>query len=190
MDYTEECLHYEEVYRGKIITVHKDKVSLPGGSSSYREIVEHSGGVAIIPVDENGNVWCVRQYRYAFKEHLLEVPAGKLNEGEDPLDCAKRELSEETGFTADQYTYLGELLPSPGYCKETLYLYLATGLTAGKSHLDEGEFLDVERHTLAELSDMVMRNELTDAKTAMAVLKAQYVLERGELGYVKNSTDC
>lgn len=179
MDYTEKCLVSKEIYRGKIIYVHKDSVSLPDGSESIREIVEHSGGVAVIPVDDEGNVWCVRQYRYAFADHLLEVPAGKLEDGEDPLECAVRELSEETGFTAEKFTYLGSLLPSPGYCKETLHLYLATGLKPGKAHLDPGEFLDVERHSLRELTDMVMNNELTDAKTAMAVLKAKYILEEG-----------
>ena len=177
MDYTEKCLEREDLYRGRIIYVHKDKVSLPDGSSSIREIVVHSGGVAILPLDDDGNVWCVRQYRYAVGDHLLELPAGKLNDGEDPLDCAVRELSEETGFTAEKFTFLGELLPSPGYCKETLYLYLATGLKPGKAHLDPGEFLDVERLSLKELTDMVLRNELTDAKTAMAVLKAHCLLE-------------
>lgn len=182
MDYTEKCLHREEVYHGGILSVHKDKVSLPDGKSSFREIVEHSGGVAIIPVDENGMVWCVRQYRYAFQDHLLEVPAGKLNAGEAPLDCAVRELGEETGFTAEKFTFLGELLPSPGYCHETLYLYLATGLKAGKAHLDDGEFLDVECYPLTRLVEQVMNNELTDAKTAMAVLKAHYVLTKGREG--------
>ena len=178
MDYTEHCLHSEEIYRGKIIYVHKDRVSLPDGGASIREIVEHSGGVAIIPVDSDGTVWCVRQYRYAFGTHLLEVPAGKLDKGETPLECAVRELREETGFTAEKFTYLGELLPSPGYCLETLYLYLATGLKPGPAQLDEDEFLDVEPHSLDELTEMVLRNELTDAKTAMAVLKAKLLLEQ------------
>ena len=106
MDYTEKCLEREDLYRGRIIYVHKDKVCLPDGSESFREIVEHSGGVAILPLDGEGNVWCVRQYRYAFGDHLLELPAGKLNDGEDPLDCAVRELSEETGFTAEQIKIL------------------------------------------------------------------------------------
>ena len=181
MDYTENCLTREDIYRGKIIYVHRDQVSLPDGSASVREIVEHSGGVAVIPVEEDGTVWCVRQYRYAFGTHLLEVPAGKLEDGEDPLNCAVRELGEETGFTAEKFTFLGALLPSPGYCRETLHIYLATGLKPGKAHLDEGEFLDVERHSLTELRDMVLRNELTDAKTAMAVLKAAWYLgERTE----------
>lgn len=180
MDYTEKMVSCEEKYRGKIIYVHRDVVELPDQTRGIREIVEHSGGVAIIPVDDNGDVWCVRQYRYAFESHMLEVPAGKLDEGEEPLACAIRELSEETGFTADHYTFLGELYPSPGYCKEILYLYLATGLKSGKAHLDEGEFLDVEKHSLSELVDMVMRNELPDAKTAMAIIKAErFLREKG-----------
>lgn len=178
MDYTETCLHREELFHGRIIDVHRDRVSLPDGSEALREIVEHSGGVAVIPVDADGCVWCVRQFRYAFGQHMLEVPAGKLEPGEDPLDCAVRELSEETGFTAEHYTYLGALYPSPGYCLETLHLYLATGLTPGKAHLDQGEFLDVERHSLDELAELVLQNALPDAKTAMAVLKAKLLLDK------------
>ena len=181
MDYTEKCLHREDVFHGRIFDAHRDRVSLPDGSEALREIVEHSGGVAVIPVDADGFVWCVRQFRYAFGQHMLEVPAGKLEPGEDPLDCAVRELSEETGFTAERYTYLGALYPSPGYCRETLHLYLATGLKPGKAHLDPGEFLDVERHSLEELTELVLQNELPDAKTAMAVLKAKLLLDgRGQ----------
>lgn len=180
MDYTEKCLQREELFRGRIIEVHRDRVSLPDGGQALREIVEHSGGVAVIPVDADGGVWCVRQFRYAFGEMMLEVPAGKLEPGESPLDCAVRELSEETGFTAESYTYLGALYPSPGYCKETLHLYLATGLRPGQAHLDPGEFLDVERHSLEELAALVLRNQLPDAKTAMAVLKAKLLLDAKE----------
>ena len=179
MDYTEERLRREEIYRGKIIYVHRDLVRLTDGSEAFREIVEHDGGVAVIPVDRDGTVFCVRQYRYAFADHLLEVPAGKLEPGENPLECAVRELGEETGLTAGKYTYLGALYPSPGYCNEVLHLYLASDLQQGRAHLDSGEFLDVERHSLSELVEMVMNNTLADAKTAMAVLKAQYELQKG-----------
>ena len=178
MDYTEKTLQREDKYRGRIIYVHRDVVSLPDGNEAVREVVEHSGGVGVIPVDENGDVWCVRQFRYPLGEHLLEVPAGKLEPGEDPLTCAVRELSEETGFTAAAYTDLGMLYPSPGYCHETLYIYMATGLTRGQAHLDKGEFLDVEKHSLDELYDMAMRNELPDAKTAMAVIKAKLLWDK------------
>ena len=179
MDYSEITLSREEIYRGRIITLHRDTVRLPDGTETLREVVEHPGGVTVIPVDENGDVWCVRQYRYPFEEHLLETPAGKLEKGEDPLDCAVRELGEETGLTAENYVFLGKLYPSPGYCGEILYIYLATGLKPGKQHLDAGEFLDVEKYSLDALTDMVMRNEIVDAKTAVAVLKAKRYLEEG-----------
>lgn len=177
MDYTEKTLACEEKYRGRIIYVHRDTVSLPDGGTAVREVVEHSGGVGVIPVDENGDVWCVRQFRYPLGEHLLEVPAGKLEPGETPLECAVRELGEETGFTAAEYTDLGMLYPSPGYCREKLYIYMATGLTRGAAHLDKGEFLDVEKHSLRELYDMTLRGEIPDAKTAMAIIKAKLLLD-------------
>jgi len=177
MDYTEKTLERRDIYRGRIVYLHVDRVELTDGEKTTREVVEHPGGVTVIPVGEHGEVWCVRQYRYPFEEHLLETPAGKLEEGEDPLECARRELSEETGFTAEEYVYLGCLYPSPGYCREKLYLYMARGLKAGERHLDRGEFLDVEQYTLDELADMVMRDELRDAKTAAVVLKAKRYLE-------------
>ena len=180
MDYTEMTLASEEKYKGKILSVHRDTVRLSDGTEAVREVVEHSGGVGVLPVDDAGNVWLVRQFRYAFGQHLLEVPAGKLEPGEDPLHCAVRELSEETGFSAETYTDLGRLYPSPGYCHETLYIYMATGLTRGAAHLDKGEFLDVEQYTLEEVYSMALRGEIPDAKTAMAIIRAKLLLdERG-----------
>ena len=177
MDYTEKTRSCEEKYRGRIIYVHRDTVALSDGSEAVREVVEHSGGVGVLPVDADGNAWCVRQFRYPFGTHLLEVPAGKLEPGESPIDCAVRELGEETGFTAAEYTYLGMIYPSPGYCHEVLHIYLATGLTRGQAHLDRGEFLDVETYPLETLYRMVLRGELPDAKTAMAVMKAKLILD-------------
>ena len=172
-DYSEKTLSSEEIYNGRIIHVRKDTIELPDGSRSLREVVDHPGGVTVIPVDADGAVYCVRQFRYPYGEHVLETPAGKLEKGEDPLECAKRELSEETGFTAEQFISLGKLYPSPGYCAEVLYIYLATGLKPGKMHLDPGEFLDVEKYSLDELTEMAMRGALIDAKTVVAVLKAR-----------------
>ena len=181
MDYTEKTLSREEIYQGRVVELHKDRILLPDGRESIREVMEHPGGVTIIPVDEQGNVTCVRQYRYPLQRHLLEVPAGKLEKGEDPLECAVRELSEETGLTAEEFVDLGRIYPSPGYSAEILYLYLALGLHPGEMHPDEGEFLDVEQHPLEELTEQIMRGELCDAKTVAAVLKAKRFLdEKGE----------
>ncbi len=178
MDYTEKTVSAQDIYRGRIVHLHVDEVSLPDGKTAAREVVEHSGGVAIIPVDDDGGVYCVRQYRYALGCHLLEVPAGKLNEGEDPFECAVRELSEETGFTADNFVSMGFFYPSAGYCHEKIYIYLATGLHRGEAHLDEGEFLDVEKYPLAELVRMAENNELYDGKTALAVLRTERYLKK------------
>lgn len=177
MDYTENTLSREDKFRGRIVYMHVDKVSLPDGGTAVREIVEHSGGVTVLPLDDNGNVTCVRQYRYAMGEHVLETPAGKLEKGEEPLTCAIRELEEETGFQAESFIFLGEVYPSPGYCREKLYAYLATGLKKGSAHLDEGEFLDVETHPLSELVEMAMDGRIRDAKTVIAILKTKLYLE-------------
>ena len=126
MDYTEKKLRRLNTYEGIIINVGLDRVSLPDGSEAFREIVEHPGGACILPVDGEGNAYCVRQYRYPIGEHLLEAPAGKLERGEDPLVCAVRELGEETGFTAGRIVPLGAYHSSPGFSSERLYLYLAS----------------------------------------------------------------
>lgn len=176
MDYFEKQIRTVNRYNGLIVGVRVDSVQLSNGNNTLREVVEHPGGVTVIPVDENGYAYCVRQYRYPMEEELLEVPAGKLEPGEDPFECAKRELSEETGITARNYIFLGAMYPSPGFCREILYAYLATGLEYGESHPDENELLNVEKVHLDELHRMVMSGDITDAKTIIAVLKAKIVL--------------
>ena len=165
------------VYEGVIVNVRRDRAELVNGSVVGREVVEHPGGVAIIPVEEDGTVWCVRQFRYPFGREMLEVPAGKLERGEDPFECAVRELSEETGLTADEMIYLGPCCTSPGFSTEVLHIYLARGLHRGEMHLDHDEFLNVEKYSLDALTRMVMGGEIDDAKTIIAVLKAGKYLE-------------
>ena len=177
MDYTEERIGGEEKYKGVIVRVRLDQVRLCDGKLTRREVVEHPGGVCILPVDEAGNCAMVRQFRYPFGRMMLEAPAGKLEYGEDPLDCAVRELSEETGYSADQLIDLGAMCTSPGFSTEVLHIYLALGLHAGASHPDEGEFLNVEKIPLARLVDMVMANEIDDGKTIAAILKAERYLK-------------
>ena len=180
LDYTEKRIDGEVKYEGIIVTVRLDQAELHNGRRVKREVVEHPGGVTILPVDEEGNCYMVRQFRYPFGRMMLETPAGKLEKGEEPLVCGIRELSEETGLSADEMVYLGGFAASPGYSTEVLHVYLALGLHKGESHPDEGEFVNVEKYPLRELSRMVMENEIDDAKTIVAILKAEkYLADRG-----------
>ena len=140
----------EYKYKGKILNIRVDKAQFPNGKLCTREVCEHCGGVGILPVDDEGNVYLVRQYRYPYDEELLEVPAGKMDhdDSEDHLGCGIRELKEETGFTAENMIYLGEMYPSPGFLTERLYLYLATGLTAGETDFDDDEYISPTRKPL------------------------------------------
>ena len=165
-------------YEGVVIDVRLDLAELPDGSTALREVVEHPGGVAVLPLEEDGTVWCVRQFRYPFGEQLLEIPAGRLEPGEDPESAARRELSEETGLTADRLIPLGRNYATPGYCGEILHVYLAQGLHHGAAHLDDGEFLNVEKHSLDELCALALSDGLPDVKTAVAVLKTKLMLGR------------
>ena len=177
MAFYEKTVKSDVKYEGRILRVRSDTVELDDGTLALREVVDHTGGVGVIGITPEGAVPMVRQFRYPFMAETLEIPAGKLERGEDPLACAVRELSEETGYTAGRMISLGSLLPSPGYCAETLYIYLALDLTPGKAHLDPGEFLNVEFYPLQKLHDMTMSGELVDAKTVLAVLKAENYLK-------------
>ena len=177
MELIEEKLKTLTSYHGVIVNVRLDEARLPDGSMAKREVVEHPGGVTVLPLEPNGTVWCVRQYRYPFSRTLLEVSAGKLEPGEAPELAAARELSEETGLTADEMIYLGPCCTSPGFSTEVLHIYLALGLHRGKMHLDPDEFLNVEKYKLSELEKLVMSGEIDDAKTIIAVLKARRYLE-------------
>ncbi len=178
MDMTEKTIRSEDIFEGRVIRVKKDTVKLPNGNISTREVVEHPGGVAIVPIDSEGNVYMVRQYRYPLKRLCLEIPAGKLNYGEDHRECGLRELSEETGMEPGSFDYLGVFCPSPGFCQELIHIYLATGLRAGKAHLDEDEFLEVEKYPLSELIQMIQDGKIQDGKTVIGLLLAKEVLQK------------
>ena len=178
MELTEKTLSENRAYSGKIIKVRVDEVQLTDGRVTVREVCEHPGGVAMLPVTEEGDVVLVRQYRYPYRTQLLEAPAGKLEPGEDPLACGIRELKEETGLSAGKIQYLGCMYPSPGYLNEKLYLYLARDLSDGDAALDPGEFLRVERMPFAELIQMILNDEIHDGKTIVAALKAARLMEQ------------
>lgn len=171
MDLTERQLSRETIYEGKILHIYRDDVLLPNGRTSVREVAEHPGGVAIVALDENDNVLTVKQYRYVFSRVLEEIPAGKLERGEDPDEAALRELKEETGATPKRMTNLGKLLVSPGCYSEVLHLYLAEGLTFGEQNPDEDEFLELYRTPFSDMLARVMRGEIEDAKTVCGILR-------------------
>ncbi len=178
MDLQETTLKQSYAYQGKIINTRVDQVRLPDGRTSLREVVEHHGGVCIAALTDAGELLFVRQFRYPYQQVLLEIPAGKLEPGEDPLECGKRELKEETGATAARYQSLGQLYPSPGYCAEIIHMYLAQELSYGQQALDEGEFLTVEKIPLDKAVQMVLSGEIKDAKTQAAVLKVRMLTEK------------
>lgn len=177
MDLTEKTIRREDKFQGRILSVHVDTVLLPNGNTSTREVVDHVDGVAVLPLDERNNVLTVTQYRYVFGRTLLEIPAGKLDSGEDPVTGALRELKEETGAVPDTFLPLGRIIPAPGCYGEVLHLFLAKGLHMEEQHLDPDEFLNVERIPFNEMVHRCLNGEIEDAKTVAAVLKAKVQLD-------------
>lgn len=172
MKLTETTVRKNYIYKGKIINVRCDDAELPDGRACRREIVEHPGGAAVLCV-KDGRVALVKQFRYAYGEELFEIPAGKLEKGEDPALAAARELSEETGCTAESLSLLYVLYPTPGYTNEKIYIYFAENPRTGENHLDEGEFLNVEFVPIERAYEMVACGEIRDAKTVVALLHYQ-----------------
>jgi len=177
MAFFEKQVETNTVYEGIIVNVRRDIAQLQNGNRAGREVVEHPGGVGIVAVTDENKIILVRQYRYPMQLELLEIPAGKLDYGEDPYKCAVRELSEETGYSAGTMVDLGVIYPSPGFCRETLYLYLALDLKKGEMHLDFNELLSVEQHNIDDLIEMIMENKLSDAKTIIGIMKAKAYLD-------------
>lgn len=173
MKLTEKTLNSKIQFKGRIVTLVHDEIELPDGRHSLREVVMHPGGVCIACLNENGEFIVVEQFRYAFKKELIELPAGKLEPGEDPLEAAQRELIEETGYKADVIIPLGVLYPSVGYLTEVIHLYYAPQAHFVGQHLDDQEFLNVKTYTLDQLHQMIEEDVINDAKTIALVYKIE-----------------
>lgn len=172
----EKTLTSEVIYSGPIFTITHDTAELEDGGTAVRDVLHHHGGVCVIPITDNNEIYLVKQFRYPFACVTREVPAGKLEKGENHSECGKRELLEETGCVCSEYIYLGEMLPTPAYNSEITYMYLARGLELDKQRLDKDEFLDVEKLPLSEAVKLVMEGKLRDGKTQIAILKAARIL--------------
>ncbi len=175
----ETCVSSELIFDGRVVHLYRDVIRLPNGADGVREYARHIGAVCVLPLDGDGNVYCVRQYRYPFAEILTEIPAGKLDsKTEDRASAALRELREETGFRAGNLTHLGDFYSSPAILEERISMYLAEDLTAGETDFDDDEFLSVVKLPLEELADRVQAGLIPDGKTQAAVMRTVDLLRR------------
>lgn len=174
MDMTEKTVNRKYIFKGRIINLRVDNALLPDGSVAEREVVEHPGGVCVAALTEENELLFVEQFRYPYSRVVSELPAGKLEYGEDPFEAGKRELREETGAIAEKYEDIGKLYPTPGYCGEIIHMYFARGLSFTSQELDDDEFLEVKKIPLKKAFEMVMNNELEDSKTQVGIMKVYY----------------
>ena len=177
MHLKEDTVSSELMFDGKVVKLYKDEAKLEDGSIVSRELIKHPGGVCVVPLDDEGYVYMVRQFRYPFQTQLIEIPAGKLEYGEDHRQCGLRELKEEAGAECESFTYLGKLYPTVAYDSEVIHMYLARGLSFGEQKLDDDEFLDVFKVKFEQAVEMVMNGEILDSKTQLAILKTKMLLE-------------
>jgi len=177
MTFEEKTISSEMIYEGKILNLRRDLVEVKDGGTSYREIIEHSGGVAVAAVTDDNQMILVRQYRKAAEQDILEIPAGRREDQEDPLVAAMRELREETGYTARKFSHLTSFYATIGYCTEVIHVYLATGLTPGETDFDEHEAIEMETYPIDELKQMIFDGEIVDGKTITAILLAAEKLD-------------
>ena len=165
-----EVLESKVTHEGKIVKITVDKLRMPDGSEAYREtVIRGKNAAAVLAVDNDGSLIFVRQYRHAFREMLLEIPAGVLEDGEEPEEGVLRELEEETGKKAETLEFLCEMYPTVGYCTEKIQLFIATDLTEGQQKLDADEFLEIEKYTPEEAVEMIYKGEIKDGKTIAAI---------------------
>lgn len=178
MKFEETTIKSDRLYEGKILSLKLDTVEIPGKKYSKREIVEVSGASAIVPILDDGSVVMIKQYRKPIEKITLEIPAGKIDLGEEPRETAERELKEETGYTPSNMTYLTETHTSPGFCDEKIYIFLAKGLQAGEQDLDDDEVVETFNYSFEELIKMIERGEITDAKTIIGIFMARDYLKK------------
>jgi len=180
MNFEEKTISEQHIYTGNIINVDRLTVSLPDGKIATRDIIRHPGASAIVALNKNGEMYMVRQYRKPIEVVSLEIPAGKLDAGEDPAVCAARELKEETGLSAGKIIHMLSIHSTPGFSNEILHIYAAVDLNEGNSCTDEDEFVSTEKYTVKELTNMVMSGEITDAKSIIGIFLAEKIL-KGEI---------
>ena len=181
----EKKLSSASIFDGKVLHVRLDEIALPNGKEATREYCHHNGAVCVIPICDNGDVLCVRQFRYPFGEPLIEIPAGKLDSpDEDPDDAVRRELREETGAISSKITYLGQYYGSPAILDERIHMYMAEELSFGETDFDEDEFIEPLRIPLEALVQMVLEGEIRDGKTQIAALRAYMMLKQ------RQDTEC
>ena len=177
MDHLEEkTIKTKTVHKGTYLTLNSDEVLLPNGNTSIREWIKHPGAVCCVPILPDGKIGLIKQYRYAVKEQMIEIPAGKLDQNEIPKECAQRELEEEIGYKASKLTFLANIHPAIGFTDEKMWLYLAEDLTKTKQSLDADEFLSLFPTKLEEAVEMVWEGEITDVKTIIGILWAQRII--------------
>ncbi len=170
MNLTEKVISSQMLHKGKIVNLRVDSVELPNGKTAAREVVEHKGAVAVVPITSEGEVLMVRQYRHPVEEILLEIPAGKLDANEPPDECVKRELLEETGMVAGSLEKLFSFYSSPGFSNEILHIYVAKDLVYQGQRLDEDEFVELEKIPLNKAKEMIIQGKIKDAKTIIGIL--------------------
>ncbi|HCW05712.1 MAG TPA: ADP-ribose pyrophosphatase [Clostridium sp.] len=170
MDYSEKTIKEEVIFKGRVIDVVVQDVEVFNGNVAKREIVRHPGGVAVLAFTDSNKILFVEQYRKPLDKHLIELPAGKLEKGEDPKECGMRELEEETGYKSENFTYLGKIVSSPGFCDEYIYLYKAENLIKGSRGGDEDEFINLKEFSLEEVKNKIKKGEIIDGKTLAALL--------------------
>lgn len=173
-----KVINEEITYKGRIIDIHKDTITLPNEKTTLREVVFHPGAAAILPIDKDGNIIFVRQYRHPAKSLVLEIPAGTLDKNEDTRDCAIRELEEETGMKTNKLSFIMKMYMAIGYSNEEISIYLAEDLEEGTQNLDEDEFVTIEKYSLKTSIDMILKGEIVDSKTIAAIFAYKEILSR------------